>query len=135
MQPAFKKEILRVGIGTGLCTVLLLLGYGCLVGVGVLSFNRSVVYGGLCGTAVAVVNFILLCITLQHAVEICEERKRQLHLRWSYHLRLLLQGGWVITALRIDAFHPLASSLPLLFPFVAICILQRCADPGIVSGK
>lgn len=124
LQTASKKTIARVGAGTVLCGAILLLIYGIAVLVGMLPFESGVVLGGICGTAVAMINFVLLCLTVQHTVQMQEDKRRKAFMQWSYHLRLIVQGVWVLAAFRLPWIHPVASALPLLFPPFVIFLLR-----------
>ena len=72
---------------------------------GALSLIISELPRALCGSVVAILNFAILCLTVQSAVEIENKRKQKQRFQLSYNLRLLLQ--------HIDQlFHPPGSEKP-----------------------
>ena len=80
--------------------------------------------GAACGSVVAILNFTILCLTVQSAVEIDSKKKMRQKFQMSYNVRLLLQAAWVIAAYLIPQVHFVAGALPVLFPNVVIFFLQ-----------
>ena len=71
LQPASRKELSRIALGTLVCDAILIAGLFVLSLVGVGTFQLSrVLLGAACGSVVAIVNFAILCLTVQSAVEI-----------------------------------------------------------------
>ncbi len=93
--------------------------------LGVFPFSSKIVFGIIGGTAVAVLNFIFLCFTVQKAVGIESQKAMQTHIQFSYNFRLILQAGWCVVAFLLPCFNVVAAALPLLFPTVIIFILQK----------
>ncbi len=125
LQPSSKKEILRISQGTLVCDVLLIaaLYVLSLVGVGSFSLGR-VLLGAVCGSAVAVGNFTVLCLTVQQAAEIENKKQMKQRFQFSYNLRLILQAVWVVFSYVIPQIHFVAGAAPVLFPNVVILYLQ-----------
>lgn len=124
LQPASKKEITRVGIGSLLCLGLMLTAFFVLSLVGVGVFDYTVILGGVCGTAVAVLNFAALCLTIQVAADTESKKQMRAKVQLSYHFRLIAQAGWILVAFLTPCFHVIAAALPLLFPSAVIFFLQ-----------
>ena len=125
LQSASRKEISRIALGVLVCdgilvAVLFLLSQ---FGIGTFSLSR-ILLGALCGSVVAILNFAILCLTVQSAVEIENKRKQKQRFQLSYNLRLLLQAVWVVACFLIPQIHFVAGAAPILFPNVVILFLQ-----------
>lgn len=125
LQPASRKELSRIALGTLVCDGILIaaLFVLSLVGVGTFSPGR-ILLGAACGSVVAIVNFAILCLTVQSAVEIENKKKMKARFQLSYNVRLLLQAGWVVLCFVLKPIHFVAGAAPILFPNVVIFFLQ-----------
>lgn len=124
LQPASKKEIKRIAIGTGVCNLILLAVLFVLSLEGLLAFNYTVFLGILVGSCVAILNFTIMCLTIQKATGIDDQKQMKAFIQGSYNGRLMLQAGWVIVAILVPHFQVVASAAPLLFPNLTIFYLQ-----------
>ena len=124
LQPASKREIKRIAIGTGVCDLILLAVLFVLSLEGLLTFNYTVFLGALIGSCVAVLNFTIMCLTIQKATEIEEKKQMKAFIQGSYNGRLMLQAAWVVIAMLVPHFQVIASAAPLLFPNLTIFYLQ-----------
>jgi len=124
LQPASKKEIKRIAIGTGVCDLILLAVLFVLSLEGLLAFNYTVFLGILVGSCVAILNFTIMCLTIQKATGIDDQKQMKAFIQGSYNGRLMLQAGWVIVAILVPHFQVVASAAPLLFPNLTIFYLQ-----------
>lgn len=125
LQAASKKEITRIAIGTLVCDVIMIAAFFALSLVGIGKFEAGrILLGAACGSVVAVVNFAILCLTVQSAVEIENKRKMKARFQLSYNIRLALQAVWVVAAYLIPQIHFAAAAAPILFPNVVIFYLQ-----------
>ena len=125
LQPPSRKEIRRITLGTPVCDAILLAALFLLSLVGVGSFSLgSALLGVFCGTLVAILNFTILCLTVQSAVGMENRRKMKARFQFSYNARMLLQAGWVVAAFLIPQIPFFAGALPILFPHVVIYYLQ-----------
>lgn len=119
LQPAVKKETLHIAAGTAAGVAVMFAVFALLH-----RFDLTVAAGGLAGGAVAVVNFLLLGLTVQKITgEANEERGRKL-MQFSYSMRMLLMALWLILAVSAPVFHWVAAALPLLFPRLTIAVMQ-----------
>ena len=125
LQPASRKEITRITIGTLVCDAILIaaLFLLSLVGVGQFETGRSLL-GVVCGSVIAVLNFTILCLTVQSAVGMENKRKMKARFQLSYNIRLLVQAAWVVASFLIPQIHFVAGAAPILFPNVVIYFLQ-----------
>jgi len=125
LQPASRKEIRRVAIGTGILDVLMIAGFFLLSQFGIGKFELvPIVLGTLGGSVIAVVNFTILCLTVQKAVEIEDKKKMQAKFQLSYNARMVIQAGWAVIAFLVPAFHFIAGAAPVLFPKLTILYLN-----------
>ena len=129
LQSASKKELSRIALGTVIGTVLLILALYVLSLVGVGTFTPSRIFlGAGIGCFIAIFNFYLLCLTVQKAVDIQDQKQMKMKFQVSYNFRMLLQAAWVVVALLVPGIHVVAGAAPLLFPHAVILYLQ-------MSGK
>ena len=124
LQDASKKEIKRIAKGTAVCDLLLIAGLFILSLGGIGKFDYKVFTGVLGGSVVAVLNFTVMCPTIQKAVDIAEQKQMKSFIQGSYNGRLLLQAGWVVAAFLIPHVNVIAAAIPLLFPNLVIFYLQ-----------
>lgn len=125
LQPASRKEITRITIGTLVCDAILITALFLLSLVGVGQFETGrILLGAVCGSVIAVLNFTILCLTVQSAVGMENKRKMKARFQLSYNLRLLVQAAWVVAAFLIPQIHFVAGAAPILFPNVVIYFLQ-----------
>ena len=76
LQPASRKEITRITIGTLVCDGILIAALFLLSLVGVGQFDAvRILLGVACGSLLAVLNFTILCLTVQSAVGMENKRK------------------------------------------------------------
>lgn len=139
LQPASRKELSRVALGTLACDVIMIAALFVLSLVGVGTFDAfRILLGAVCGSVVAIVNFAILCLTVQSAVEIENKKKMKARFQLSYNIRLLLQAGWVVLCFVIKPIHFVAGAAPILFPNVVIFFLQsrnRLFPPSTSPSK
>lgn len=125
LQPASRKEITRITIGTLICDGIMVAALFLLSQFGIGKFELGrILLGALCGSIVAVLNFTILCLTVQSAVEIDNKRKMKARFQLSYNIRLALQAVWVVACFLIPQIHFVAGAAPILFPNVVIFYLQ-----------
>jgi len=65
-----------------------------------------------------------MCITIQRAVSIAEQKAMKAFIQGSYNGRLLLQAGWIVAAYLMPWVNVFAAAIPLLFPNLTIFYLQ-----------
>jgi len=125
LQPASWKELTRIAKGTLVCDGIMVAGLFLLSQFGMGKFELPrILLGALGGSVVAVVNFAILCLTVQSAVEIENKRKMKARFQLSYNIRLVLQALWVVACFAIPQIHFIAGAAPILFPNVVIIYLQ-----------
>jgi len=125
LQSASRKEIGRIAIGTLACDGIMIAGLFLLSQFGIGTFDLSrILLGSICGSIIAILNFTILCLTVQSAVEIKSKRKMKARFQLSYNIRMVIQAGWVVACFLIKPIHFVAGAAPILFPNVVIFYLQ-----------
>lgn len=125
LQPASKKEVRRIAVGTVICDVCLVAGLFLASQFGIGSFDLlRILLGAAGGSAVAILNFTILCLTVQRAVNYDDQKKMKAFIQGSYNGRLALQALWVVVCIIVPQIHTLAGAAPLLFPNLVIFWLQ-----------
>lgn len=124
LQPASLREVKRIACGTAAGGVLLVAAMFVLSLLGIGAFDYRVILGAVGGCIVAVINFTMMCITIQHAVNIGEQKAMKAFIQGSYNGRLLLQAGWIVAAYLMPWVNVFSAAIPLLFPNLMIFYLQ-----------
>lgn len=125
LQPASRREILRISVGTLVCDGIMIAALFLLSQFDIGKFEPGrILLGAACGSIVAIVNFTILCVTVQSAVGMANQRKMKAKFQLSYNLRMLFQAGWVVVAFLVPQIHLVAGALPVLFPNVVIYYLN-----------
>ena len=124
LQSASQREVRRIACGTAVGGVLLVAVMFVLSRMGIGTFDYRVFTGAVGGCIVAVLNFTLMCITIQRAVNISEQKSMKAFIQGSYNGRLLLQAGWIVAAYLMPWVNVFSAAIPLLFPNLMIFYLQ-----------
>lgn len=124
LQPASRKEVKRIATGTVICDLIMIAGLFLLSQFGIGTFDYRIFTGAIGGSVVAVLNFTIMCLTIQSAVSIEDQKRMKDFIQGSYNGRLLLQAVWVVIAFAVSHINVIAAALPLLFPNVVIFYLQ-----------
>lgn len=124
LQSASRKEVRRIAIGSSICCVAEIAVFWLLSELGVGTFSYRIVTGALGGTLMGILNFVLMCLMIQKATEIDDEKLRKAKVRNSYSFRKLIQVLWVVAAFLIPGVSLLAAIVPLFFPNLVIYYLQ-----------
>ena len=125
LQPASKREIRRIALGTAACDGIMIAGLFLLSQFDIGSFDLlRILLGAAGGSAVAVLNFTIMCLTVQSATGYDDQKKMKAFIQGSYNGRLALQALWVVICIIVPWIHTLAGAAPLLFPNLVIFWLQ-----------
>lgn len=82
-------------------------------------WDYTVLLGNLLGAAAAVLNFLLMGITVQKAVMLSEDEAKN-KVRLSQMLRMFMLVAFAVLACVLDCFNLIAFAVTLLFPRIAI---------------
>lgn len=124
LQPASRKELKRIALGSAVCAVIQVVGFWVLSFLGIGTFSYKIITGTIGGTLMAILNFALMCLMIQNATGITDEKLMKAKVRGSYNLRKIIQILWVIAAFIIPGISVLAAAIPLFFPNIVIYYLQ-----------
>jgi hypothetical protein len=124
LQPESKKELVHIACGTVLLTVAMFVIFAALHLVGWAAFDSRVLLGGICGAAISIGNFYVLCLTVQRAAAEEDAKRQKFRVQTSYNVRILAQAVWCIIAVTAPCFQFVAGIAPLLFPRFTIYYLQ-----------
>ena len=125
LQPASRKEVKRVAVGTLVCDVLMVAGLFLASQFDIGTFDLGkILLSAAIGSCVAVLNFALMCLTVQSALGMTDQKKMKAKFQLSYNARMILQAGWTVIAFLIPGLHFIAGAAPVLFPKVTILYLQ-----------
>ena len=125
LQPASRREIKRIAIGTVILDVLMIAAFALLGLLGILQFQPlSVILAAVIGSLIAIGSFTVLCITVQQAVEIEDRKKMQAKFQLSYNIRMVVQAVWVIICFFVPWLNIFAGAIPLAFPKLTILYLN-----------
>ena len=83
-------------------------------------WSYTVLLGNLLGAGAAVLNFFLMGLSVQKALEKNEEKDAKQVLRLSRTLRMLFFFVVAVIGVTVPCFHYVAVLIPLLFPRIAI---------------
>ena len=125
LQPASQREVKRVAAGTLVCDVRLVAGLilASPFDIGTFDLGRILVSAAI-GSVIAVLNFALMCLTVQSALGMTDQKKMKAKFQLSYNARMILQAGWTVIAFLVPGIHFIAGAAPILFPKVTILYLQ-----------
>lgn len=91
-------------------------------------WNLTVLFGNLLGAFAAVLNFYLMALTVQKAVN-DEPETAAKRMKASQMMRMLMLVVFAVIGAAVPCFQILAVLLPLFFPRIAISV------QGIFTGK
>ena len=130
LSPALKKETVRLSVmvGAGVVLMIIVFAIAHLIVPEKVPFDYRVILGGLGGGFIAVLNFFLMVLTVQKVTNTEDEDIAKSLMKASYSRRMLLQMAWVVIAVVVPIFQPVAGIVPLLFPSLSIKLLA-------VTGK
>ena len=125
LQPASQREVRRIAVGTLVCDVLMVAGLflASQFDIGTFDLGKILVSAAI-GSVIAVLNFALMCLTVQSAVGMADQKQMKAKFQLSYNVRMIIQAGWTVAAFLIPGIHFVAGAAPVIFPKVTILYLQ-----------
>ena len=125
LQPASKKELRRIAAGTVVCDVILVAGLFLASQFDIGTFEPGkILLSCAIGSCIAVLNFAIMCLTVQSAVGMTDQKQMKAKFQLSYNARMIIQAGWTVIAFLVPGLHFIAGAAPVLFPKVTILYLQ-----------
>lgn len=96
-------------------------------------WDYKVLLGNLFSGVMAVVNFLLMGITVQKAIE-KDEKEAKTAMRLSQSLRTLMLFAVLVLGLTLPCFNGAAAVIPMFFPRIAIA-LRPIWDKKVNDGE
>ena len=125
LQPASQREVRRIAVGTLVCDVLMVAGLFLASQFDIGTFDLGkILLSAAIGSVIAVLNFALMCLTVQSAVGMTDQKQMKAKFQLSYNVRMIIQAGWTVAAFLIPGLHFVAGAAPVIFPKVTILYLQ-----------
>lgn len=118
MNAVVKKEIKYIAAGTVVLSAVVQLVWSLFF-----DYDMSVFLGGLWGGTFAIVNFILMALTVQKATSEDSEMMARKRMQSSYSLRMSLTIFITILAVIIPAINWIMSAISLFFPRITILVM------------
>lgn len=120
-QETVLRETKRIAVGVFSMLAIMLVVYAALG-----RFSLAVVLGGLIGALYAVLNFLLLGMTVQKVAEMREgnEELARMQMKSSYTMRMVIMILLIVVAFALPFVDGLACMIPMLFPRLTILVLQ-----------
>ncbi len=129
LDPVVKRENLIMLAGCALCTAVVQLVF---FAVG--RYDMTVLFGGLWGFFITVLNFFIMTLAIQRAMASGDEQQAKMKLKASYTGRMLLLVALMIVGVAVPLMHWLPMLISVFFPRVVITV--RGAVNGLRSrGK
>ena len=119
-QETVLRETKRIAVGVFSMLAIMLVVYAALG-----CFSLAVVLGGLIGALYAVLNFLLLGMTVQKVAEMREgnEELARMQMKSSYNMRMVIMILLIVVAFALPFVDGLACMIPMLFPRLTILVL------------
>lgn len=126
LQDASRKEVTRISKGVLVCDGVMIAGLFLLSQFGIGRFEIvKILLGTAIGSVISIVNFVILCLTIQSSLEIENKRKMKARFQTSYNIRLAVQAAWIVAAFLLrDKVHFIAAAAPVFFPNLWLIYLQ-----------
>lgn len=114
IDPVVAKETLNIAIWSVILSAVMQAVF-LIIG----KWDLTVLFGNILGTATSVLNFFIMALGVQIALE-KEEREARQTLRLSQSMRFIFLFAVVAIGAALSVFNVIAVAIPLLFPRVAI---------------
>ncbi len=119
LDAGLRREIVRMCIGVSILSVLMIAGFAVFG-----RFDTSVLYGAILGTAVTLLNYFLLALSVSHVVNKKDKSNAKLFMSVSYLLRIIFIAVAVAVAIRFPFFNAITVILPFVFERIVIMIIH-----------
>lgn len=119
IDKAVRDETLFLSLTEGIMTALMIAVF-LIIG----KFDIYVLFGGLTGAVVSVLNFFLMGLTLQKCLDDADEKHRNSFLSLSKSARMIGIVVVVVVAVAVFDFNIYATLIPLVFPRISMLIRQ-----------
>lgn len=121
IDPTVKKETAIIAGGSALCSVLMNLIFFLVARFSdICVYDYKVITGSVLGWVIAVLNFLLMGITIQGAVILEDKQMAKKKIQLSYMLRTILLVGAMAAGVLLPWFHWLPVLVSVIFPRIVI---------------
>jgi hypothetical protein len=117
LDPVVKKENLYMLLGSAVCTVIVQLVFWA-----VNLYDITVLFGGLWGFFITVLNFFIMTVAIQKAMASGDEQQAKLKLQASYTGRMLLLIALMIVGIVVPFMHWAPVLISVFYPRVVIFV-------------
>ena len=130
-EAALLRQTRRIALGV-LALAAVMVAVYAVIGL----FSPSVLLGALYTSALAILNFFIMGLTVQKITDTVGERQRtdeeiqtlsqqmKAKMQASYTLRMVVMFGLIAVGIAAFHFEPLATILPVVFPRIVIAVLR-----------
>ena len=118
MSDVVKKEAGYIAAGTVLLGALVQIVWAVFF-----DYDLSVVIGGLWGGAVAILNFILMGITVQKVASEPDQLSAKRRMQASYQFRMMLTIFATVLAIIVPGVNWIMAAISLFFPRLTILVM------------
>ena len=117
LDPVVKKENLYMIIGSAVCTAVVQLVFWALG-----KYDTTVLFGGLWGFFITVLNFFIMTVAIQKAMASGDEQQAKMKIQASYSLRMLLLAGLMIVGVVLPFMHWIPVLISVFYPRIIITV-------------
>ncbi len=117
LDPVVKKENLYMILGSAVCTAIVQLVFWA-----VNLYDITVLFGGLWGFFITILNFFIMTVAVQKAMEAGDEQQAKMKLQASYTGRMLLLVALMIVGIVVPFMHWAPVLISVFFPRVVITV-------------
>lgn len=118
MSDVVKKEAGYIAAGTVLLSALVQIVWAVFF-----DYDLSVFFGGLWGGTVAILNFILMGLTVQKVANEPDQLSAKRRMQASYQLRMMLTIFTTVLAIIIPGINWIMAAISLFFPRLTILVM------------
>lgn len=129
-----------------LCVIEIVVGF-LISFTGLYAFDVTIVIGAVGGTLIGMICFIWMAVSLQKSLNAAQNGGAEVRrgVQKGYIQRMGLQGLWIVASVFVPFINVISALIPLLFPKLAIYILQITgklnltgkvgSEPGVKGGE
>ncbi len=137
LQPAVRKETKYIAVGSVILGALMLLVFFTLhlYLPDLVPFDFRVILGAAGGTAVAVLNFFWMALTVQQVAQESDDDRAKSRMKLSYTRRMMLQLLWGALSIFLPFVNAAAGIIPLFFQSILLKLRSLPAVASAVEGS
>lgn len=117
LDPVVKKENLYMLIGSVICTAVVQLVF-LIAG----KYDYTVALGGLWGLFITVLNFFIMTVAIQRAVELSDEQTAKMKIQASYTKRMLLMVALMVVGVVVPQINWIPVLISVFYPRIVITV-------------